>query len=64
MTLAKQLAAFTALFCAVLGPTVNATELDEFQRLARDLLQELIEINTTDSVGDNTAAARAMRLAR
>src|SRR5580693_1026651 len=29
-------------------------------RLARDILQELIEINTTDSVGDNTRAAEAI----
>jgi len=30
------------------------------QRLARDILKELIEINTTDSSGDNTKAAEAM----
>ena len=30
------------------------------QELARGLLKELIEINTTHSVGDNTAAAQAM----
>jgi acetylornithine deacetylase/succinyl-diaminopimelate desuccinylase-like protein len=30
------------------------------QELARDLLQELVEIDTTDSNGDNTAAAEAM----
>ena len=30
------------------------------QELARELLRELIEIDTTDSVGDNTAAAQAM----
>ena len=30
------------------------------QELAREILKELIEINTTDSVGDNTAAAQAM----
>jgi acetylornithine deacetylase/succinyl-diaminopimelate desuccinylase-like protein len=29
-------------------------------RLARDIFQELIEINTTDSIGDNTRAAEAM----
>ncbi|MDP2956446.1 MAG: M20/M25/M40 family metallo-hydrolase [Longimicrobiales bacterium] len=32
----------------------------EYQELARSILAELIEINTTDSRGDNTAAARAM----
>jgi acetylornithine deacetylase/succinyl-diaminopimelate desuccinylase-like protein len=30
------------------------------QQLARDLLQELVEIDTTDSKGDTTRAARAM----
>ncbi|HEX5764007.1 MAG TPA: M20/M25/M40 family metallo-hydrolase [Woeseiaceae bacterium] len=30
------------------------------QKLARDLLQELVEIDTTDSNGDNSAAAEAM----
>src|ERR1700691_4099893 len=29
-------------------------------RLAREILKQLIEINTTDSVGDNTKAAEAM----
>jgi acetylornithine deacetylase/succinyl-diaminopimelate desuccinylase-like protein len=30
------------------------------QKLAREIFQQLIEINTTDSVGDNTRAAEAM----
>ena len=30
------------------------------QTLLREIYKELVEINTTDSVGDNTAAARAM----
>lgn len=34
---------------------------ERWQRLARDLLAELVAINTTDSQGDNTAAAEAMR---
>jgi acetylornithine deacetylase/succinyl-diaminopimelate desuccinylase-like protein len=34
--------------------------LDAHQRLAREIFQQLIEINTTDSAGDCTAAARAM----
>lgn len=33
---------------------------EEYRDLARALFSELIEINTTQSVGDNTAAARAM----
>ena len=28
-----------------------------YQSLARDVLKELIEINTTDKAGDNTSAA-------
>ena len=39
---------------------VTATDLLPHQQLARDILKELIEIDTTDSVGDNTAAAQAM----
>lgn len=34
--------------------------LPAHQELARDLLKELVEIDTTDSKGDNTAAAKAM----
>jgi acetylornithine deacetylase/succinyl-diaminopimelate desuccinylase-like protein len=33
---------------------------DASKQLARDIFRELIEINTTDSSGDNTAAARAV----
>ena len=33
---------------------------DSTRKLSRDIFQQLIEINTTDSAGDNTAAARAM----
>ena len=32
----------------------------EYQRLARDIFRQLIEINTTDSVGNVTTAAEAM----
>ena len=37
-----------------------AGELLAHQTLAREILKELIEIDTTDSKGDNTAAAQAM----
>jgi acetylornithine deacetylase/succinyl-diaminopimelate desuccinylase-like protein len=37
-----------------------AAELKPEQRALFDIYKELVEINTTDSVGDNTAAARAM----
>ena len=45
------------LFCA----NVHAARLDDATRqLARDVFQQLVEINTTDSVGNTTAAAEAM----
>jgi acetylornithine deacetylase/succinyl-diaminopimelate desuccinylase-like protein len=37
-----------------------AAQLTPDQKLAREIFKELVEINTTDSVGDNTAAANAM----
>ena len=37
-----------------------ANVLPPHQQMARDFLKELIEIDTTDSSGDNTAAAQAM----
>jgi hypothetical protein len=33
---------------------------DAVRKLSREIFHQLIEINTTDSSGDNTAAARAM----
>ena len=47
-------------FCLI---HAEAAELTEHQQLARDIFKELIEINTTDSQGDNTAAARAVKRA-
>src|ERR1700689_3059760 len=45
---------------ASLGP-LRAAPLDEAtRRLAHDIFQQLIEINTTDSVGSTTIAAQAM----
>jgi len=38
----------------------QTTTLNSYQQLAREIFQQLIEINTTDSVGDCTAAANAM----
>ena len=40
--------------------SVLAQEKTEMDRQARAILQQLIEINTTDSVGNVTAAAEAM----
>jgi acetylornithine deacetylase/succinyl-diaminopimelate desuccinylase-like protein len=40
--------------------TTPTSALLPHQQMARDFLQELIEIDTTDATGDNTAAAQAM----
>ena len=40
--------------------SAGAAELKPEQRALFDIYKELVEINTTDSVGDNTQAARAM----
>src|SRR5207248_8137158 len=37
-----------------------AQKPDEYRRLAHDIFRQLIEINTTDSVGNVTSAADAM----
>src|SRR5258705_9653537 len=42
------------------GPGYQAGGLAPYQQLLREIYQELIEINTTNSVGDNTKAAEAM----
>ncbi len=45
----------------VLAATLLCAPLDDATRqLSRDIFRELIEINTTDSVGNNTKAAEAM----
>jgi len=55
-------AALTALAASPAAWAQQGTRPPErWQRLARDILKELVEINTTDSQGDNTAAAEAMR---
>src|SRR5690349_4117968 len=41
-------------------PAAQPATLAAHQRLLREIYQELVEINTTDSVGDNTKAAEAM----
>lgn len=42
------------------APGYSPDDLKSYQTLARDILKELIEINTTNSVGNNTLAAEAM----
>ena len=49
------------LLCAVLLiPNSNAQIEDSTKQLAHDIFKQLIEINTTDSVGSVTAASEAM----
>ena len=52
------------VFCLVVAASMQAQQLspaDEATRkLAVDIFKQLIEINTTDSVGSVTAAAEAM----
>ena len=53
---------FPLLLAALLTGVISAAGLDEAtKRLSRDIFQQLIEINTTDSVGNTTTAAQAMR---
>ncbi|HXS97525.1 MAG TPA: M20/M25/M40 family metallo-hydrolase [Candidatus Limnocylindrales bacterium] len=57
MLLKRRFAALTAFGATILA---GAGLDDATRRLARDIFQELIEINTTDSVGNVTTAANAM----
>ncbi|MGH7477184.1 MAG: M20/M25/M40 family metallo-hydrolase [Longimicrobiales bacterium] len=53
-----------ALLCLPAAATAQSDgnrSPERWQRLARELLAELVGINTTNSAGDNTAAAEAMR---
>ncbi len=56
----KTIQSLCASLLLIVACLSDAAELTDHQRLAREIYQQLIEINTTDSVGDNTAAARAM----
>jgi acetylornithine deacetylase/succinyl-diaminopimelate desuccinylase-like protein len=51
-----------ALFTAVLpaGAADTTEERGKYQRMAQETLEQLVEINTTESVGDTTVAAEAM----
>src|SRR5712664_4721900 len=53
---------WTLLFCAVVScsSAVSAQGQEQTKQLARDIFKQLIEINTTDSVGNVTTAAEAM----
>src|SRR5260370_8030635 len=49
-------------FCliAICAPRGRSQNQDQTKRLAHDIFKQLIEINTTDSVGNVTTAAEAM----
>src|SRR5215475_4298850 len=51
-----------ALLCAAAGvaPSAFAQGADQTRQQAREIFKQLIEINTTDSVGSVTAASEAM----
>src|SRR5688572_16707872 len=49
-----------ALVAGLNTASAVAADLKPEQQALFDIYKELVEINTTDSVGDNTAAARAM----
>jgi len=49
-----------ALACSPIGTITQAQTDDATNKLARDIYKQLIEINTTDSVGSTTVAAEAM----
>jgi acetylornithine deacetylase/succinyl-diaminopimelate desuccinylase-like protein len=53
------IAALALLFVAAL-PARSADSLTDQQQLARDIYQELVEINTSQSAGDTYRAAQAM----
>ena len=57
----RLLAVFVALISLfVAAPSILAQENDATNKLAHDIYKQLIEINTTDSVGSTTVAAEAM----
>ncbi len=57
----RMVPALLALALAVpVGALAQTTSPERYRRLARSIFEELIEINTTDAHGNNTAAVRAM----
>ena len=56
----KLLTVSLGLWTLGISSSLIAAELTGHELLAKQIFKELIEINTTDSQGDNTAAARAM----
>jgi acetylornithine deacetylase/succinyl-diaminopimelate desuccinylase-like protein len=56
----QTLAASALLGAACLLPAHGASPPDAVRTMAHDIFKQLIEINTTDSIGSTTAAAQAM----
>ena len=62
----RKLFALAILVCLAIPASLGAqsndatTQLTPTNQLARDIFKQLIEINTTDSVGNTTTAAEAM----
>jgi acetylornithine deacetylase/succinyl-diaminopimelate desuccinylase-like protein len=56
----KSIFLLAALVCAFSALTAQAQLDNSTKQLSRDILKQLVEINTTDSVGSTTVAADAM----
>jgi len=56
----SRLLAISLMLISLLAAGLPAQDSDTANRLARDIYKQLIEINTTDSVGSTTVAAEAM----
>ena len=57
----SQLACALLCACLLTSPATYAQVDDQSRKLAHDIFQQLIEINTTDSVGSVTAASKAIQ---
>ncbi len=56
----KCVALFLSLFLFISFTSASQGQIDDARKLAHDTLKQLIEINTTDSVGNVTTASEAM----
>ena len=56
----RKFLAFAVFVCLAMAASIEAQTNDATKQLAHDIFKQLIEINTTDSVGSTTVAAEAM----
>jgi len=56
----RKFLAFAVFVCLAAAAPIKAQTNDATNQLAHDIFKQLIEINTTDSVGNTTVAAEAM----